>query len=609
MDKRSPFLQEVQRRIVVFDGAMGTSIQKRNLSPDDFWGKEGCNELLVLSRPDVIQDIHASFMEVGCQVLETDTFGAIPLVLAEYDLAEKTFEINQQAAALAREVAQSYTTPDKPCFVAGSMGPGTRLPSLGHITYDELKAHYQEQVKGLLAGGVDLLIVETCQDILQTKAALGAIFEVFKQVGTEVPVMVSITVETTGTMLIGTEVQAALVALEPFPISTIGVNCATGPEMMSEHVRTLCNHSPFPVSCIPNAGLPENVGGEAVYRLQPEVMAEHLRHFVQDIGVNIVGGCCGTTPDHLRAVVEAVSTLEPVPREVQRVAAVSSLYTAVPLSVDPPPLLVGERCNANGSRKFRELLLAEDWEGMVQMAREQVKEGSHMLDVCVAYVGRDEVRDMTEFLTRLRTAVTVPLMIDTTEIPVMETALKLYGGRCVINSINLEDGEEKAHRVLELCKKYGAAVVALTIDEEGMAKTAEKKFAIAQRIYKLATEVHGLRGEDLLFDTLTFTLGSGDEEFRKAGIETLRAIRMIKESLPGVKTLLGVSNISFGLKPAARHALNSVFLHEAVKHGLDAAIVHPSKIMPLYRIEERVRQLCLDLIYDRRKFEPVEPVA
>ncbi len=600
------FLKELQRRVVVFDGAMGTSIQNRHLSADDFWGKEGCNELLVLSCPDVIRDIHASFLEVGCQVVETDTFGATPLVLAEYDLADKTYEINRRAAELAREVASDYNTPDRPRFVAGSMGPGTRLPSLGHISYDELRAHFREQVRGLMDGGADLLIVETCQDILQTKAALGAIFQEFSHRGREIPVIVSLTIETTGTMLVGTEPLAALTALEPFPLTAIGLNCATGPEMMSDHIRTLAAHSRLPVSCIPNAGLPENVGGKAVYRLQPEKMATHLKHFVEELGVQIVGGCCGTTPEHLRAVVEAVGEQAPRPRIPEWTPAASSLYTAIPLSINPPPVLIGERCNANGSKKFRQLLLAEDWEGMVQMAREQERGGSHMLDICVAYVGRDEKRDMREFLTRLRTAVKTPLMIDSTEVPVIEEALKLCGGRCIINSINLEDGEEKAGRILALCREYGAAVVALTIDEEGMAKTAERKVAIARRIYRLATERYDLRPEDLLFDPLTFTLGSGDEEFRRAGIETLQAIRRIKEELPGVKTMLGVSNISFGLAPAARHTLNSVFLHEAVQHGLDAAIVHASKIKPLYQIDEQVRQLCLDLIYDRRVFEEVE---
>lgn len=596
----SKFLDELREHVVIFDGAMGTSIQSMNLTPDDFEGLDGCNEYLVISRPDAIRTIHASFLDVGCQVIETDTFGASGVVLPEYDLGDRTYELNKVAAELARDVADDYSTADFPRFVAGSIGPGTKLPTLGHISFDDLKAAYDPQVAGLVDGGADLLIIETCQDILQMKAVLAAVEDYFAQIKRRIPVITQATVETTGTLLVGSDIAAALTSLEPYNIDVIGMNCATGPEKMEDHLRYLCRNTDRFISAIPNAGLPENISGETVYPLQPDDMAETLDHFVTDLGVNIIGGCCGTTPKHLRVVVDRVGGKVPANRVVNWEPSVSSLYQSVTLDMDPKPLIVGERTNANGSRKFKCLLEEENWDGMVDMAQEQEKGGAHVIDVCAAYVGRDEVYDMDEIIPRFNRQVTVPLMIDSTEWEVIEASLKQISGRAIVNSINMEDGEERMAKVLPLCKRYGAAVIALTIDEDGMAKTADKKIEIARRIYELATEKYGMRPEDLLFDPLTFTLGSGDEEFRRAGVETLEALRGIKENLPGVHTLLGVSNISFGLNTQTRHVLNSVFMHTAIEYGLDAAIVHAGKIMPLFKIPEEVRKLCEDLIFDRR---------
>jgi 5-methyltetrahydrofolate--homocysteine methyltransferase len=464
---------------------------------------------------------------------------------------------------------------------------------------------YKLQAKGLVEGGVDLLCVETCQDMLQAKAALCGVFEYFEDARQRVPVIVSITVETTGTMLLGTEVSAALVSLEPFDIDVIGMNCATGPKEMSDHVRVLCGGSPRPVFVMPNAGLPENVGGRAHYTLGPEEFVQYLTHFVKDLGVSIVGGCCGTTPDHIRRLAGAVGGLAPKQRTIDFVPSASSLYQSAPLTINPPPVLIGERTNANGSKLFRELLGKEDWEGIVAMGREAVKEGAHMVDVCAAYVGRNELDDMKEIIYRFNTQVPLPIVIDSTEAPVIEEALRHIGGKAIVNSINLEDGEERIHRIVPLCRKYGAAVIALTIDEKGMAKTADAKLAVARRIYDLVVNKFRMKPHDLIFDTLTFTLGSGDEEFRRAGMETLEAIRLIKREFPGVRTILGVSNVSFGLSPQVRHVLNSVFLHYAIEAGLDMAIVHASKIMPLYKIDEKGRELCRQLIFDERKFEEV----
>ncbi len=602
------FRKELNNHVVVFDGAMGTSIQNLNLSPDDFDGLDGCNEYLVITKPEAIRGIHAAFLEAGCQVIQTDTFGANRVVLAEYGIEDRAYELNKVAAEVARSVAEEYATREFPRFVAGSIGPGTKLPTLDHISFDALKQSYDEQVAGLVDGGVDVLIIETCQDILQAKAALAATEDYFAHEGKRIPVIIQVTIETTGTMLLGTDIAAALTSLDSYNIDVIGMNCATGPDKMSDHIRYLCNHTSRYVSAIPNAGIPENIGGETVYPLTPEEMTATLKHFVEDLGVNIVGGCCGTTPDHIKMLVDAVSDITPASREVNREPGVSSLYQSVSLDQDPAPLLVGERTNANGSKQFRQLLEKDDWDGILEMGKEQQESGAHVLDVCTAYVGRDEVRDMTEVISRFNKHLHIPLMIDSTEWEVIENSLKNISGRAIVNSINLEDGEERMAKVLPLCKKYGAAVIALTIDEEGMAKTAAKKVEIAKRIYDLAVHKYEMRPEALIFDTLTFTLGSGDEKFRRAGIETLEAIKQIKAELPDVRTILGVSNVSFGLNPRARHVLNSVFMHHAVENGLDAAIVHAGKIMPLYKISEEERKICDDLVYDRRTDE-YDPLA
>ncbi len=557
--------------------------------------------MLVRSRPDIIRELHASFLEVGCDVVETDTFGGTAVVLAEYDLADEDYALNKEAAQLAREVAADYSTPEHPRFVAGSMGPGTKLPSLGHISFQDLHAAYRRQAAGLIDGGADLLIVETCQDLLQTKAALIAIFDEFETRKLRLPVIAQVTMETTGTMLLGSDMLTAVVTLAPFPIDGLGLNCATGPGAMGAHVRTLAATWDRAISVIPNAGMPRISDGRTVYDLTPEELANHLYHFVADLGVNIVGGCCGTTPEHLKAVVNKVGGLEPRRRTPRLEPSASSLYGTAAFDTDPKPLIIGERTNANGSRRFREYLLADDLDGMLAMARDQVQEQAHLLDVSTAYAGRDEVKDLGRFAFLLNTGCTIPIMIDSTEPPAIEAALQSLAGKCIINSINLEDGEERAAQVLGLCRRYGAGVVALTIDEEGMAKTADRKVAVAHRLFDLAVNRHDLPPQDIFFDALTFTLGSGGEELRRAAVETLEALRRIKAELPGVHTLLGVSNISFGLRPLIRHRLNSVFLHHAIEAGLDAAIVHAGKILPLYQIPGQERHLLEDLVFDRRK--------
>jgi len=601
----SIFNNRLLDKIIVFDGAMGTNIQAQDLTADDFGGEQfnGCNEYLLVSKPSAIEKVHSDFLSVGVDVIETDSFGSSSIVLAEYGLTAKAHELNFKAAQLAKKVAQQFSTPAHPRFVAGSLGPTTKLPSLGHISFKDMRAAYYEQAAGLIEGGADLLIVETCQDLLQVKSALAGIFDYFTEKRVKIPVVASITIETMGTMLMGTEISAALTALEPFDIDVIGMNCATGPKEMSENIRYLCASSPMPVSCIPNAGMPENVGGLAHYHLTPEEFTKYLGHFVRDLGVSVVGGCCGTRPEHLKQLIAAVGGLAPMKRKVDFIPSSSSLYISAPLHIEPPPVIVGERTNANGSKKFKELLQAEDFDSMVNMAKDQTKEGAHVLDLCVAYVGRDEVRDMKEAAFRFNTQVTLPIMIDSTEAPVIEAALQLFAGKCIINSINMEDGELRIDTVVPMCRKYGAAVVALTIDETGMAKTAAAKLNVARRMHDLAVKRHGMKPSDLIFDTLTFTLGSGDEEFRKAGIETIEGIRLIKKEFPEAKTLLGVSNISFGLAPHIRHVLNSVFLHYAIEAGLDMAIVNAQKIMPLFKIDERGRELSRQLVFDERKWE------
>ncbi|PWT87659.1 MAG: methionine synthase [Blastocatellia bacterium] len=597
------FLDTLKQRIVVFDGAMGTNIQSQNLTPDDFGGLDGCNEYLLVTKPAAIEKVHADFLAVGCDVIETDSFGSTSIVLAEYDIADKAYELNFKAAELAKRVASDFSTQDKPRWVAGSMGPTTKLPSLGHISFLNMKASYEEQARGLVEGGADLLIVETCQDVLQTKAALSAIFDYFKAAGRRVPVIAQVTIEAFGTMLMGTEISAALTALEPFPIDVIGMNCATGPKQMSDNVRYLCQNSILPVSVIPNAGIPENVGGHAHYKETPESFANDLQHFARDLGVNIVGGCCGTTPTHLQAVVEAVKDLKPTNRNISRLPAASSIFIQQPYVQDTSFLIIGERVNASGSKKMRDLLNTEDWDGLVSLAREQEREGAHVLDVNVDFVGRNGESDMHELASRLVTNIKIPLMFDSTEWQKMEAGLQHAGGKCLLNSTNYEDGVPRFAKVIELAKEYGASVVIGTIDEQGMARTADGKFGIAKRAYEQATQEFGTLPSDIFFDPLALPISTGIEEDRRNALETIEGIRRIKTELPGCFTLLGVSNISFGLSPASRVVLNSVFLHDAVEAGLDAAIVNASKIEPLNRIGEQELRVARELIYDQRKFE------
>ena len=602
------FLKALRERVLVFDGAMGTMLHAADLPLDDYQGKEGCSEILCVTRPDVVQGIHAAYLEAGADAIETNSFGGTAVVLAEYDLADQVVALNRRAAALAKEVASGFEADGRPRWVSGSMGPGTKLPTLGHTTYDALRATYADQAQGLLEGGADLLQVETCQDLLQLKAAVAGAFEGMRRTGRRVPLIAQVTIETTGQMLLGSDIAAALAAIEPLGVDVIGMNCATGPAEMGEHLRYLSQHARTPLSCLPNAGLPELRDGKTHFPLTPAELAEAHARFVAEFGVNIVGGCCGTTPEYIRQVVEAVGGHPPVPREPRHEPSLSSLYQAVTLDQDTTYLTVGERCNANGSRKFRELMLAGDLEGMVGVAKEQIREGAHVLDVCVDYVGRDGVPDMDRLVEVLARQSTVPIMLDSTQADVIEAGLKRLGGRAIINSINLEDGESRMAAVCPMAKQYGAAVVALLIDEQGQARDVEWKLRVAHRIYDLAVSKYGLEPEDLVFDALTFPLGSGQEDLRRDAIATLEAIRRIKAELPGVRTILGVSNVSFGLSPAARQVLNSVFLHEAREAGLDAAIVSPAKILPMHRIDEEQRQVALDLIYDRRRpgYDPLQ---
>jgi 5-methyltetrahydrofolate--homocysteine methyltransferase len=592
------FLQTVKDRVVIYDGAMGTNIHKHNPTLDDYWGKENCSEVLNLSRPDIIRDVHEQFLRVGCDVVETNTFGGTSIVLTEFGLGDRVREINVKAAQLAREVAQQFSTKDKPRFVAGSIGPGTKMPSLGHITHDEMLKSYREQASALIEGGVDVLLIETCFDLLQAKIATIAALEAMHKSGKRLAVTVQVTLQESGTMLLGTEIGAALTALEPFDVDAIGLNCATGPKEMNDAVRHLALNSTKEVSVLPNAGLPANVGGETVYKLSPEELAKYHKHFVQDYGVRIVGGCCGTTPEHLKAVVDAVSGVEPAKRDVKRTAAASSAYTSVPLDLEPKPLIVAEEMNTTTRvEHFRNLVRAKKYDEILALAKKLANDGSHMLDLCCAIVGEDEKGYISSILDKIATRVPAPILVDSTEADVVEEALKRIPGRAIINSINLEDGEKRTSKVLPMAKRYGAGVIALTIDEDGMALTAYKKVAIAHRIFDLATKKYGLDGTDLIFDALTLPISTGQEDYRTAGIETLNAVERIKKELPSVKTILGVSNISFGLDAYPRRVLNSVFMHEAVDRGLDMAIVNYSKIYPLYKIPQEEVELARKLIF------------
>jgi 5-methyltetrahydrofolate--homocysteine methyltransferase len=629
-DSPSAFLAAVAERVVVFDGAMGTNIQRHHPTPEDFGGKslEGCNDHLVLTRPDIIQSIHESFLAVGCDVVETCTFQSTPHRLREWGIEEKTRELNVAAARLARAACDKYSTPDRPRFVAGSIGPTGLLlsssdPVLSKTTFAELEENYYTQAKYLVEGGVDVLLVETAQDILEVKAAIAGFERLFAEIGRRVAVQAQVTLDTSGRMLLGTDIASAMTTLEALRIDVIGLNCSTGPEHMREPIRFLAENAVRPVSCIPNAGLPLNTGtGDAIYPLEPEPMAQMLGEFVEQFGVRIIGGCCGTTPEHLKAIVERVEggalrvdgrtarapSHQPAHAAVQpgdvrgsKIPRASSAMRAIDFDQNPKPLLIGERVNAQGSRKVKRLLLAEDYDGISNVAREQVESGAHVLDVCVAVTERgDEAEQMAKVVKLLSMTVETPIMIDSTEAGVIATALEAIPGRAIINSINMENGRERIDRVVPLAKKHGAALVALTIDPEGMAKTRQRKLDVAKKIYDIVVGEYGLKPEDLIYDDLTFTLATGDAEWIDSAVETIEGIRLIKRELPGVFTSLGVSNVSFGLAPDARAVLNSVFLHHCVEAGLDMAIVNPAHVQPYAEIPTAERALADDLVFNRR---------
>jgi 5-methyltetrahydrofolate--homocysteine methyltransferase len=603
-----PFMNRLREQVLFAAGPIGSTILGLRQVPD-YGGLDGCNEYLVVSDPGVLAAIQRDLYAAGADAVDSATFGANEVVFAEYGLVDRVREINRLAAQQLGRVRDEFSTPEWPRYAFGTMGPGTRLPSLGHISWDELVHSYREQATGLVEGGIDVLKVETCQDLLQTKAALAAISDVFSEMGVRLPVIASVTIESTGTMLLGSDIACALTTLEALDVvDIIGINCATGPEEMVEHVRYLAEHSRRPVFIGPNAGLPELIDGEACYRLTPGEFARFQRIFVDEFGTNIAAGCCGTTPAHFVAAIAAVGRRAPKLRQPIYEPSASSIYSSVPFRQETSFLVVGERLNATGSRAFRDLVLGEDTEGMVALAKEQAAEGAHVLDVMVDYVGREGVPDMERLVKELRTQSTLPLVFDSTEPPVIEAALKLYGGKAIVNSINLEDGERKISRVLPLIKRHGAAAIALVIDEEGQARTVEWKLRVARRILDIAVNGFGLESSDLLFDMLTFPLSSGQEDLRRDAMETLQAIRQVKAEFPAVNTVLGVSNVSFGLKPPARRVLNSVFLYEAIEAGLDAAIVNARQILPLNRIPEEQLQAARDLIHDRRR-EGYDPLT
>lgn len=601
----------LRTRTVLADGGMGTMLQAHDLSLDDFAGLEGCNEILSVTRPDVLENIHSAYLDAGAEAVETNTFGTNHAALAEYEIVDRLAELASAAARVARTAADAASTPERPRWVLGSMGPGTKLPTLGQIAFGTIRDAYRLQAAAMLDSGVDAVLIETCQDLLQTKAAVIAAHEAMAQVGRVVPIMVSVTVETTGTMLMGSEIGAALTALEPLGIDSLGLNCATGPAEMSEHLRHLARHARIPVTVMPNAGLPVLTKEGAHYPLQPEEFASAVAGFVGEFGLGLVGGCCGTTPEHITALATHLESVAKAERSPEAVNAASSLYSEVPLRQDLSYLSIGERTNANGSKAFREAMLAENWDECIDIARNQIRDGAHLLDLCVDYVGRDGVADMSELASRLATASTLPIVLDSTEPDVLEAGLERLAGRCIINSVNYEDGDgpnSRFQRIMPLVKKHGAAVVALTIDEEGQARTTEWKLRVAERLIDDLTQNHGMDIGDIIVDCLTFPIGTGQEETRRDGIATIEAIRELTKRHPRVQTTLGVSNVSFGLNPAARVVLNSVFLHECVEAGLSSAIVHAAKIKPMNQIPEEQRQVALDLVYDRRTddYDPLE---
>ena len=601
--------QALRERVVVADGGMGTGLQARDLALDDFEGHEGCNEILNVTRPDIVRAIHEEYLAVGVDCVETNTFGANLGNLGEYDITDRIHELAEAGARIAREVVDTYATPDRPRWVLGSVGPGTKLPTLGHATFGDLSDAYEQNVAGLVAGGADAIIIETCQDLLQAKAAIIGAKRALRRADADLPVIAQVTIETTGTMLLGSEIGAALTALEPLGVDVLGLNCATGPAEMSEHLRHLAQHSRLPLSCMPNAGLPELTADGARYPLTPEELADAHETFTREFGLSLVGGCCGTTPEHLRHVVERVRGREVPPRTPRPEPGAASLYQSVPFRQETSFLAIGERTNANGSKAFREAMVAQRWDDCVEIARAQIRDGAHLLDLCVDYVGRDGVADMRELASRFATASTLPIVLDSTEPAVIRAGLELLGGRALVNSVNYEDGsgpDSRMHRLMPMVKEHGAAVVALTIDEDGQARTADWKVAVAERLIRDLTENWGLQVCDIVVDCLTFPIATGQEETRRDGIETIEAIREVKRRYPEVQTTLGVSNVSFGLNPAARMVLNSVFLSECVKAGLDSAIVHASKIVPMSRIDDEQRDVALDLVYDRRRPQSAE---
>lgn len=600
-------LEFLHDQVLLLDGAMGTQLQGTALDVEkDYWGQENCSEILNLSRPDLIRSIHSNYLQAGADAVETNSFGGSTLTLGEFGLSDKTFEINKRAAELAHEAIAEFND-GRARFVFGAVGPGTKLPSLGHVDYDTLEASYLPQIEGLMAGGIDAVLIETSQDPLQVKAAVNAAKRTFVTLKKTLPIVTQVTVETTGSMLVGTDIAAATTILRALDVDVIGLNCATGPQEMAEHVKYLSMHWEKMISVLPNAGLPEMVNGKVHFPLGPEALAKWMERFLKEDGLNIIGGCCGTNETHiaaldamLRAQAGGGHRPAPKPRKAHAVPMLASLFSAVELRQENAVFAIGERCNANGSKKFRDAQATGDWDLCVHMAREQVTEGSHALDICTAFVGRDEKAEMSELVARLRGSVTAPLVIDSTEYPVLEAALKLYGGKAVLNSINFEDGEEPAEKRMLLARKYGAAVIALTIDEEGMAKNVDRKVEIAKRLYDFACHTHGLPPSDLLIDPLTFTICTGNADDRQLGEWTLEAIERIAKELPDIQIILGLSNISFGLTPAARHVLNSVYLDQAFKRGMTGAIIHVSKIAPLHKIPALEVEVAEDLIFDRR---------
>jgi 5-methyltetrahydrofolate--homocysteine methyltransferase len=598
-------------RVVVADGAMGTMLQASEASLDDFAGYEGCNEILNVTRPDIVTGVHEAYLEAGADCLTTNSFGANLSNLGEYGIADRIGELSLASARLARAAADRWATPDRPRWVLGSMGPGTKLPTLGHVAFRELRDGYQANADGLLRGGADALVIETCYDLLQAKAAIIGARRAAADVAPGALIIVQVTIETTGMMLLGSEIGAALTALEPLGIDMIGLNCATGPGEMSEHLRYLAAHSPVPISCEPNAGLPELTADGARYPLTPDGLANAHDRFTREFGLSLVGGCCGTTPEHIAALADRVADRPAARRRPRPEPGVASLYQHVPFRQDTAFLAIGERTNANGSKAFREAMVEGKYEDCVEIARAQTRDGAHLLDVCVDYVGRDGVADMRAVVSRLATAATLPLVLDSTEPAVIEAGLELTGGRAVINSVNYEDGDgpdSRIARVMPLVREHGAAVIALTIDEQGQARTAQWKVTVAERLIADLTGNWGMRAQDIIVDCLTFPIATGQEETRRDAIETIEAIAELKRRHPAVQTTLGVSNVSFGLKPAARAVLNSVFLAECIRAGLDSAIVHAARIVPIARIPDEQRQVALDLVYDRRR-EGYDPLA